>query len=265
VPHPALSRRAAKPQRRGRRIALACALALLALSAAGANAALVETGETILRADGGFQPRTLPRGHYAPIGFKGFFDIARKGGGRPDALNQVVIDFDRDGRLDPAGLPTCPLEAVVQANTEEARAHCQGAIVGQGQLGAVVVAGSSTYQAQAPLTIFNGVPQEGRPTVILHAQTTSPATQTFAIVVPIERRRGAFRYRATVNVPPIFGGNGSLTHLELEVGRRFRAGGKARSYVSARCSDSVLETRGRFTFASGLLIEGAVAKFCRAK
>ena len=64
-------------------------------------------------------------------------------------LNQVVVDFDRDGRLDASGLPTCPVEAVAQASSEEARAHCKGAIVGEGHLGAIVVYGGSTYTTEA--------------------------------------------------------------------------------------------------------------------
>lgn len=247
------------------RAALAAACVVAALSASGAGAAVVETGNTILRADGGFQPRTLPKRRFAPIGFEGFFDVAARSGGRPDPLEQVIVEFDRDGRLDANGLPTCAPETIAAASEEEALARCRGAIVGSGHIGAFIQVGQSTYTPRAPLTIFNGPPQEGRPTVILHAQFTSPATQTFAIVVPIERRRGAFRYRATVNVPPILGGEGSLTHLDLTIGRRFRAGGRRRSYVSARCSDSILETRGRFTFADGLVIEGAVDKFCRAR
>ena len=266
MPHAGLRRPA---RRRAGRTALAASLSLLVLAAAGlgpgARAALVETGDTILHADGGFQPRVLPRNHFAPIGFQGFFDIASKGGGRPDPLTQVVVEFDRDGRLDASGLPTCPAESIAQATTEEARASCRGAIVGSGHLGAVITIGGSTYDASSPLTIFNGPPLGATPTVILHAHTTTPATQTFAIVVPIERIRGRFRYRATVDVPPILGSNGSLTHLDLDIGRRYRAGGRARSYVSARCSDSILETRGRFSFGDGLLIEGAVQKFCRAR
>jgi hypothetical protein len=226
---------------------------------------VVETGNTILRADGGFQPRTLPLRGFAPIGFKGFFDIASKDGTRPSPLRQVVIDFDRDGRLYPTGLPSCAPETVANASGEEAKRLCPGAIVGSGSVGALIEVGGSRFDAKAPIALFNGPALEGRPTVILHAQLTNPATQTFAIVIPIEQRRGRFRYRAIVNVPPILGGNGSLTHLDLEIGRRFRSGGKPRSYVSARCSDSVLETRGRFSFADGLLIEGAVQKFCRAK
>ena len=66
-------------------------------------------------------------------------------------------------------------------------------------------------------------------------------------------------------MPPIAAGFGALTHIEVEIGRRYSAGGKRRSYVSASCSDSILRTRGRFTFADGMVVDGAVEKFCRAR
>jgi hypothetical protein len=114
------------------------------------------------------------------------------------------------------------------------------------------------------LTIFNGPPLDGGPTAVLHAQTTVPGTQTYAILVPIERRGGEYRYRATLDLPLIAAGLGSLTFVEVELGRRYRFQGKSRSYVSARCGDGILRTRGRFTFEDGTVIEGAVEKFCRA-
>ena len=101
------------------------------------------------------------------------------------------------------------------------------------------------------------------PAVLLHARTKTPAIQTYAIIAPIERQRGEYRYRVTIDVPPIAGGNRSLTHLDATIGRRYRAGGKRRSYISARCSDNLLRTRGSFLFAGGLSIEGSVEKFCR--
>ena len=247
-------------------MALVGACALAALSASGAGAALVETGNTILRADGGFQPRTLPRRSFAPIGFKGHFDIAARSGGRPTPLQQVVVDFDRDGRLDTTGLPTCPVEAVAEASTEAARALCKGAIVGTGQIEAPRSRSADpATPPSAPLTVFNGPPQEGHPTVILHAQVTSPGDpdlrdrrpdRTPPRRLPLPRdRRTCRRSSAATARSPI---------SSSKIGRRYRAGGRQRSYVSARCSDSILETRGRFTFSDGLLIEGAVDKFCRA-
>lgn len=247
-----------------RRVAL-LALTLAAICVAGAGAAVVEVNDLVLEADGGFQPRLLPRKKFAPIEFQGFAHISSRDGGKPQALTQAIVDFDRDGRLNAGGLPICPPERVAAASTEEARDLCRGAIVGTGTVEALIYVGDSVLPASSPLTIFNGPPSEGRPTVVLHARTTTPAVQTYAILVPIERRRGYFRYRATLDVPPIAGGLGVLTRIKVKVGRRFKVDGQRRSYVSAHCSDGILQTNGRFTFADGTIIDGAVEKFCRAK
>lgn len=227
-----------------------------------AGGALVKVNSIILRADGGFEPRSLPRHQFAPIDFQGYFNIAAKGGGTPVALSEAVIDFDRDGRLNAAGVPVCPPERIANASPSEARRACAGAIVGTGRIEALIELAGGPVPATSPLTIFNGPPQEGNPTVILHARTTVPATQTFAIVVPVERRPGAFRYRATLALPPIAAGLGAVTHVEVDVGRRFNVGGQRRSYVSAHCSDGILRTHGRFTFADGTIVDGSVEKAC---
>jgi hypothetical protein len=242
--------------------ALFCAGALALAANAAGEGALVEVNDLVLRADGGFQPRSLPRRQFAPIDFHGHVDIAAKGGGKPSALESAALDFDRDGRLSAGGLPVCAPEQVASASPAEARQACAGAIVGTGHLEALVELGGGTVTARSPLTLFNGPSQAGNPTVVVHAQVTVPATQTFAIVVPIERRRGPFRYHAGLTLPPIAGGLGAITHLDVKIGRRFRAGGQRRSYVSAHCSDGVLQTHGRFTFADGTVIDGSVEKPC---
>lgn len=242
-------------------LALCCAVAALT-AAAAAHGALVKVEGLTLRANGGFAPQTLPRDRYAPIRFEGFFEISAWGGGRPVPLREVKIDFDRDGRLTTAGLPTCPRERVAEAGVAEARAVCGGAIVGAGKVEAVVDTASGPVPVSSPLTIFNGPAQEGRPTVLFHARTPPPGAETFAMVVPIEKRRGGFRYRATLVFPELAGGLGSITRVEAKVNRRFKAGGQKRSYVSARCSDGILHTHGRFVFADGTIIDGSVEKAC---
>jgi len=243
------------------------AIAIAALGAASANGdgALVEVNDLILRADGGFQPQTLPRRRYAPIDFQGHADISAKGGGRPSPLQQALIEFDRDGLLSVAGLPTCAPEAIAAESTEEARQTCRGAIVGTGRVGVLVTLPGGNVEASSPLTIFNGPRLEGDPTAILHAHFTVPAAQTYAIVVPIEPRSGGFRYRVRIDLPPLADGLGALTHIDAKIGRRYRAGGKPRSYISARCSDNILQTHGRFQFEDGTVISGQVEKFCRSK
>jgi hypothetical protein len=247
-----------------RRAALLSCLLVAAFAGVASAGSLVEVDNLVLHADGGFTPRVLPRHGFAPIEFKGRIEIGAKDGGRPVPLDQLIVGFDRDGRLDSAGLPTCPPERIANVSTEEARQLCAGAIVGTGEIGALISLPEGPVPASSPLTIFNGPPQDGNPTVILHARTTVPGIQNFAIVVPIERRRGQFRYWATIDLPPIAAGLGAITHIDVKIGRRFRAGGARRSYVSARCSDSVLKTRGRLTFHDGTVIEGSVEKFCRA-
>ncbi|HET8956479.1 MAG TPA: hypothetical protein VFN18_12545 [Solirubrobacterales bacterium] len=242
-------------------------LSLLALAFLGGSAggALVEVDNLVLRADGGFKPQSLPRHRFAPIDFQGHVDLSARDGGKPSPLKQALIDFDRDGRLSVAGLPTCSPEAIKDAGTEEARRVCKGAIVGTGHVEALVTTEAGDVPARAELTVFNGPRLGGLPTAVLHARTTVPAAQTYAIVVPIEKRRGGFRYRARIEIPPLAAGFGALTHIDVKIGRRYRAGGAQRSYVSARCSDNVLQTHGRFTFEDETVVDGLVEKYCHSK
>lgn len=246
-----------------KRLLAIAALTACATLAGAAHAARLQVEDLVLTADGAFTPRTLPRKSFAPIDFKGWADVKRLGGGVPDALRKVVLDFDRDGRLATRGLPTCDPALLEEATPEEARARCRSAIVGTGHVEALIASeGGATIKAASLLTLFNGPPEGGHPTVILHARTTVPAVQNFAITIPITRRRGSFRYQATVEVPPIAAGRGALTHVDIAVGRRYRFAGKKRSYVSARCSDGILATEGRFTFASEVFVDGSVEKAC---
>ncbi len=242
-------------------LVILCALAALPAAALGGGA-LVEVNDLVLRANGGFVPRSLPRQRFTPIDFQGHVDLSGKGGGAPPALEQIVLDFDRDGRLSAGGLPTCSPEQVANASVAEARRTCRGAIVGTGHVEALVALADGPLAGGSEVTIFNGPILAGKRTVLFHARAPAPIDQTFAILIPIERRRGDFRYRATVNLPPIAAGLGAITHIDVKVGRRFSVDGKRRSYVSARCSDGILRTHGRFTFSDGTIVDGSVEVPC---
>jgi len=236
------------------------------LFAGAANAALVKVGNLVLTADGGFTPRILPHSSYAPIDFEGTANLKAVDGTVPPPLQQLILDFDRDGRLSTAGIPICQPSQLQEVTPQEARRRCPGAIVGTGRADAMIgLDGQPPLLASSPITLFNGPRLEGKPTVILHARTTVPAVQSFVITIPIEKRRGGFRYRATIDLPPIAGGAGSLVHLDASVGKRYRLGGKQRSYVAARCGDGVLRTHGRFTFGDGTIIDGSIEKGCTVR
>jgi hypothetical protein len=229
-----------------------------------ANAATVRVGTLVLRADGGFEPRALPKRAFAPIHFQGHSDIATTDGSQPPALQHVKLEFDHDGRLTTAGLGLCRPSRIEGATPKQARRRCDGAIVGSGHVGAAVtLAGFGRIELHSPLTLFNGPRQNGDPTVVAHAQAPFPVSETYVVVAPIERRRGTYGYRVAFDVPPIAGGRGSLTHVDAKIGRRYRAGDAERSYVSARCSDYILQTQGYFSFADGTVIYGSAFKACR--
>lgn len=238
---------------------LACAV----LAGGAFGAAMVETREIRLRLNADFQPLNLPKSSFAPVQFEGYLDLAKPGGGSPPALTQVVMDFDRDGRLDVAGLPTCAPERIAAASVAEARSICKNAIVGTGKLEALISLPGGLVPTHSALTVFNGPRQAGHPTAVVHLRLNVPTTLTYAFIVPIEKRPGEFRYRATVNLPEFAGGLAAITHINVKIGRRYTAGGVKRSYVAARCSDHILRSHGIFTFANGLVIEGVgLEKYC---
>ena len=238
---------------------------LLLLLAVTADAALVRVGRVVVRADGGYSPTTLPRNKHVPIRFHGWADISSTDSAPPPALRSVVIDFDRAGRLMTSGLPVCRPAQIEGTTPNGARRKCADALVGTGSVAALVTLPGAPVNVRSPLSIFNGPRIGGKPTVIGHAQSTIPKPETYVVVVPIERRKGAFGYRATVELPEIQGGMGILSHIEAQIGKSYKSKDSRRSYVSARCADGVFETRGRFTFDDATVIEGSVYKACNVR
>lgn len=240
-------------------LGLACA----ALLGGSANAAYVRVGTLVLRADGGFAPQVLPKKRYAPIRFQGYGKISTTNGSVPPALQHVNLDFDRDGRLATRGLPVCRPGRIQSTTVKQARRRCRGAIVGAGRVEAVLDLVAARLKLRSPLTLFNGPRQGRRWTVVAHAQASVPIFESYVVVVPVERRRrGAYGYHSSFDVPEIAGGAASLTYIEARIGRRYRFRGRKRSYVSARCSDGILQTRGNFSFSDGNVIYGSVFKGC---
>ena len=250
-------------RRRFRRFVLLAACGCLAVAVvAGADAAIVRVGGLELRADGEFTPHELPRNRPAPIEFEGQASVHAVDGGPLPRLERVVLDFDRDGRLSTSGLATCAPASIEGLGVSAARRRCEKAIVGKGKVGAAVLVEGRWLQVTGELTLFNGPAAGGLATVVAHAQPISLPDEIYVVTIPIERIRGDYRYRATVEVPEIFNGTGVLTRVKATIGRRYRANGRKRSYVSAQCSDGALGVHGILTFADGTVIDGAIEKYC---
>lgn len=232
----------------------------------GSDAAIIKYGDLVLTADGEFSPHTLPRHRHAPIEIEGRAGISSRGGGPPPKLEQAILDFDHDGLLTTRGLGVCPPGRIEHAGVARARRVCKSAIVGKGTVSATVLIEGQWLRVNAPLTLFNGPkPPEAVASVVAHAQPISLPGEIYVVTVPIVKTKGEYGYEATVEVPEIFNTSGVLSHVEAKIERRYRAGGRDLSYISARCTDGALAVHGHFTFEGGTVVDGAVEKYCVPK
>jgi hypothetical protein len=245
-----------------RALVVALCAGLLAIWSGGADAALVKVGNLVLKSDGGFRPTALPRDRYAPIDFRAHADLINTEGGAPTPLQELRLDFDRNGKLETRGLPVCPPARIAHADTGQARRKCAGALVGTGHVGAILFFEGVAVRARVKASLFNGPRKGGHPTVIGHAYTTIPRPRTYVVVIPIVPVRGAYSYRATFEVPKI-SAEGVLTHIDGRIGRRYVRGGNPESYASARCPTGVLKVHGHLLFSDGTIIDGVLEKPCR--
>ena len=245
-------------------------VAVLALSVALATAGValgerVQAGNLIVDVDGGFTPSKLPKKNPAPITLQAQADISTADGTVPPPLQQLVLNFDRNGSLQTNGLPVCSPSKLENTTAPVARKKCKSSIVGKGTASALIAfPDQAPLPASSPLTIFNGPKMGGNPSVVIHAYLTIPAPTTFVIPSAITRAKGRYRYRVVSNIPPIAGGYGSLTHFDFKIHKIWKVKGKKVSYASARCSDGRLQASGEFTFGDGTVMSGSVFRPCKS-
>ena len=234
--------------------------AVLMLIGAGTAAALkIRAGDLILNADGGFAPKALPKHTDAPITIHGGGKLSTVSGELPPIVEYLVIEFDRHGSVQTAGLPVCARRRLVATTVAAARRNCPGAIVGEG-FGSAIVAfpEQKPIPVSSPITLFNGPRRNGDPTVYAHAYTTVPAPTTFIVPVVIETiHNGVYGYRTKARIPKIAGGFGHPISGSLKIGRKWTFKGRRHSYVNARCETGHLQARAEVTFKK----EGAGATF----
>ena len=238
----------------------------IALAAAGvAVGERVQAGNIIVNVDGGFTPSKLPKKTLAPITLKASGDISTADGTVPPPLQQLVLNFDRNGSVQTKGLPVCTPAKLENTTSPVARKKCKSSIVGTGTATALIAfPDQPALPASSPLTIFNGPKMGGNPSVVIHAYLTIPAPTTFVIPSAITKTKGRYGYRVVSNIPPIAGGYGSLTHFDFKIHKIWKVKGKRVSYASAHCSDGRLQASGQFTFGDGTAISGSVFRPCKS-
>jgi hypothetical protein len=241
------------------------AVVLVLVVAGSAVAIKLRAANLVITTDGGFTPTTLPKKGYAPIKLQGYGKIETEDGSPPPVLETLTIWFDKHGEVETRGLPTCTPGKLAATTTAQARKLCPGAIVGTGFGKAVVnFPEQGPIPAGSPITIFNGAPKNGNPTVLAHAHLTVPGPTTFVVPIEIQRvNEGRYGFKVVADIPKIAGGYGTPTYGQISIGREWNFKGERLSYANAGCPDGRLQAKGQFTFKDGSLLQGNFVKPCK--
>ncbi len=211
-------------------LALALALAGVAVS----QAQTVPMGNVVVKFNANFDPHQLPRRRPAPVRIEIKGSVSTTDGSHPPPLQQLEVELNRNGQLATVGLPVCSAPRLQSTTTDEALDRCRPAVVGHGEFQAVVALGED-IPTGGRIVAFNSR-VHGRPALLLHLFARVPARFTLVVPLTIDHRNtGEFGTVLHTRVPKIAGGLGSVTEIDLTIGRRYGFGGRQRSYVSAAC------------------------------
>jgi hypothetical protein len=252
-----------------RPLAFTTALAVTLIVAAFAAAQPVQRGDLRIRFDASFTPHALPRERAAPVRVDLSGSVETTDGSRPPELRRISIALNRYGRIETRGLPSCPAGALESTSAATALERCRGALVGHGRFGAeVAFPGQPLLPVLGRVLAFNSS-DHGRPTILVHVSASKPITATVVLVFHIAHTRGKFGTVVSTGIPKIASNLGYVTNISLSLGRRYRAGGEQRSFLSASCAAPsgfpgalFSFARGSFLFANGQRLTTTVVRDC---
>ena len=187
--------------------------------------------------------------------------------GVPSPTVRVILDFDKNAKLFTKGIPTCDAAKLQNTSTEVALQECGKAKIGTGTAAALLPVGSKIYPVEQVVTAFNGIPQGGKPVVILHTYGTTPIQTTLVLVGAVTNyNKEGYGPRLDLDVPKIAGGTGALTDFNVKITKKYKYKGKAVSFISAKCPNSKkLKARAQFIFLDGETSTPTTTQSCKQK
>jgi hypothetical protein len=213
---------------------------------------IVQRGNLRVKFGAEFAPSTLPRQRPAPITVEVAGAISTTDGSHPPPLRKLEIAINRHGRISAEGLPICTAPLLQSTTTEQALSRCGGARVGSGGFRAQLALGSSEdVPASGRIVVFNSR-SGGKPGMLIHLFIGVPVRVTMIVPITIgHREEGEYGTVLRAYIPKLGGGLGSVTEIDLELGRRYTFGGKRRSYLAAACNAPAEFESGPFRFLRG--------------
>lgn len=249
-------------------LALGAALAVVAAGAAiAAKPVVVTAGNLVATLNGEVKPKALPKNRMAPITLTLSAALKTKDGSHPPAIKFFEAEFDKNGTLDPVGLPVCKQGQLEARTTEAAKKACKGSIVGEGSAEAEVqFAESAPFNARGPLIVFNGGKRGNSTMLYVHVYANVPAPTAFITPVKVTKiNKGKYGNKVVANIPVIAGGAGSTIKFNVTNRKIFTYKGKKKSYFIAKCATGKFFAQGAVKFNDGTRLQGQVIRPCTPK
>ena len=252
-------------------VVLLAALIGSGLLVAGAGGETVRQGGLQVSFGGSVAPKVLPRTGTTPVSVAIRGGVRALGGGPPPSLRRIAIEVNRVGVLDRRGLPSCPAGRLRAASTADALAACGPALVGEGQVGGVLVLPEQKPARFAgPVVAFNGRMPDGAPAILAHLYATRPAPIVFVLAFRVSRGHGTFGTRLVATVPAATRSTAHITSFSLRLHRVFEVDGVRRGYLSAGCpapagftSATFPLLRAAYAFVGAKTVSDTLVRTCR--
>ena len=185
--------------------------------------------------NGQISPKKLPRTGTAPVGVQMGGKIQTKDKSIPPKLERIVLDINRNGKLQTKGLPRCPLGKLRSISSQGARKACGDALIGNGSVTSrVSLPGQGAFASNGPMLAFNGR-YKGKSAVFAQVATGAPLPLTYVIIFEVRKKGGTFGNSLIGTLPPIASEYGYITAFNLSLRRQYSFKGKRMSYASGSC------------------------------
>ncbi len=217
-------------------LALTGIMALGVAAVASAVTTTIRAGNLIVTFGANVSPKAMPKNSYVPVTTTLFGTVKTSDGTHPSALREVVVDIDKDVKLNVKGLPTCSAGQLEAQNTAAARRVCGKTTVGTGIAHAeIAFQEQKPLKVTSPITVFNGGEKGGKIKLLIHTFITVPVPAAIVTDVTIQRRGTGVH--SVARIPQIVGGNGSALDFKFKLQRNYQYKGKKTSYFEAKCPD----------------------------
>ncbi|HEX8752060.1 MAG TPA: hypothetical protein VF731_01475 [Solirubrobacterales bacterium] len=227
----------------------------------------MEVGNLRITANGGLQPTAFSKTKLTPVAFNASGKIETKDGTHPPAVQQVIIEGDKNVAVDTTGYPTCSSGKLQARDTQAALSVCKPALIGEGTTEIeVAFPESKPIPVNSKLLVFNGGTAGGVTTFFIHAYITVPTPAAVVTTVKIKKiHRGRFGTEAIATIPRIAGGSGSVKSFSLKIDKKYTYKGKKMSVISAKCTDGKIQANVTAKFADGTKAEAEIIRTCTPK